>query len=111
MSALLAIMLVSPIPFIIKRTPNSTNLVLLKIMESEVFGPPPVDRMASKALMDELLKEKARIEQDIKDAEGLLDNLGVGRHGRLVDAEGFPLKDLDLYLVRSKRNQISCTID
>lgn len=33
---------------------------------------------------------------------------GVGMHGRLVDAEGFPRADIDVFAVRTARHQIIC---
>ena len=33
---------------------------------------------------------------------------GVGMKGALIDAEGFPRADIDLYAVRTARNRIIC---
>lgn len=33
---------------------------------------------------------------------------GVGMHGRLVDSEGFPRADIDVFAVRTARHQIIC---
>lgn len=53
---------------------------------------------------------KGELERKIQAAERLLNELGPGRFGSLVDEEGFPLKDVDLYLVRQKRNEINCIV-
>lgn len=33
---------------------------------------------------------------------------GVGMHGRLVDGEGYPRADIDVYAVRTARHRIIC---
>lgn len=33
---------------------------------------------------------------------------GVGMHGRLVDSEGYPRADIDVYAVRTARHRIIC---
>lgn len=62
----------------------------------------------ARATINELMLKKKEIEDTVRHSEELLNRLGVGRTGSLVDEEGFPLKDVDLYLVRAKRNEISC---
>lgn len=59
--------------------------------------------------MEQLQKQKDDLESTILGIDAMLNNIGVGRHGALVDDDGFPLKDVDLYLVRTKRGELSCT--
>ncbi|XP_031426996.1 26S proteasome non-ATPase regulatory subunit 9 isoform X2 [Clupea harengus] len=55
-----------------------------------------------------LIKKKDEIEEQIKAYYDVLEDQGVGAEGPLVDIEGFPRADLDLYQVRTARNSISC---
>ncbi len=64
--------------------------------------------LSSRERYNELVAMKRSMEERIFQVEKLLDDLGVGRHGSLVDDEGFPLKEVDHYLVRTKRNEINC---
>lgn len=56
-----------------------------------------------------LAAKRSDLEREIRQIEQLLASLGVARYKSLVDEEGFPLKDVDLFLVRSKRNELACT--
>lgn len=57
----------------------------------------------------ELIKRKDDIEEEIKTQLLLLDGQkSVGMDGPLVDAEGFPRSDIDLYAVRTARNRVIC---
>ncbi|KAK7169905.1 hypothetical protein R3I94_000214 [Phoxinus phoxinus] len=56
-----------------------------------------------------LIKRKDEIEEQIKAYYDMLQTQeGVGIDGPLVDVEGFPRADVDLYKVRSARHSISC---
>ncbi|XP_039524922.1 26S proteasome non-ATPase regulatory subunit 9 isoform X1 [Pimephales promelas] len=61
-----------------------------------------------------LMKRKDEIEEQIKayydmlQTKPFLQQEGVGMDGPLVDVEGFPRADVDLYKVRSARHSISC---
>jgi 26S proteasome non-ATPase regulatory subunit 9 len=58
---------------------------------------------------EELLKlntERNKIESDIKEFMEILDTHGVGMKEPLVDAEGFPRSDIDVYTIRTARNKI-----
>ena len=53
------------------------------------------------------MTRKDRAEEEISALTQVLDSMGVGRHGPLVDREGFPRADLDLFKVREHRQRIS----
>ena len=56
-----------------------------------------------------LMKEKDDIEKSIMDITEYLNAPGMpGLQGNLVDAEGFPRADLDLFEVRKMRNRLAC---
>ncbi|GAA6089478.1 26S proteasome non-ATPase regulatory subunit 9 [Tachysurus ichikawai] len=56
-----------------------------------------------------LIKKKDEIEEQIKAYYDVLEDQGnVGMHASLVDAEGFPRADVDLFQVRTARHSISC---
>lgn len=55
-----------------------------------------------------LIKKKDDIEEQIKAYYDVLDDQGVGEEGSLVDAEGFPRSDVNLYQIRTARHNISC---
>ncbi|NXJ11340.1 PSMD9 ATPase, partial [Odontophorus gujanensis] len=54
-----------------------------------------------------LVRRKDELEAQIRACYQLLeDQKGVGTDGPLVDAEGFPRADIDLYRVRAARHSI-----
>ncbi|XP_028312737.1 26S proteasome non-ATPase regulatory subunit 9 isoform X2 [Gouania willdenowi] len=55
-----------------------------------------------------LIKKKDEIEEQIKAYYDVLEDQGVGVSGPLVDAEGFPRADVNLYQIRTARHNISC---
>ncbi|XP_066545483.1 26S proteasome non-ATPase regulatory subunit 9 [Amia ocellicauda] len=56
-----------------------------------------------------LIKKKDEIEEQIKAYYDVLeDQKGVGMEGPLVDEEGYPRADVDVYQVRTARHNISC---
>ncbi|XP_062873974.1 26S proteasome non-ATPase regulatory subunit 9 [Trichomycterus rosablanca] len=56
-----------------------------------------------------LIKVKDEIEEQIKAYYDVLEDQGdVGMHAALVDVEGFPRADVDLYQIRTARHSISC---
>ncbi|CAB3229886.1 unnamed protein product [Arctia plantaginis] len=55
-----------------------------------------------------LIEEKDRIESEIRDQNAVLETNNVGMHDSLVDSEGFPRNDIDVYKVRHARHQIIC---
>ncbi|XP_005103495.1 26S proteasome non-ATPase regulatory subunit 9 isoform X2 [Aplysia californica] len=65
--------------------------------------------MASTQRFNELCKKKAEIESTIKELMDLLESQkGVGLSESLIDAEGYPRSDIDVYSCRHARHQISC---
>ncbi|XP_061585213.1 26S proteasome non-ATPase regulatory subunit 9 isoform X2 [Cololabis saira] len=54
-----------------------------------------------------LIKKKDEIEEQIKAYYDVLED-GVGVEGPLVDDEGFPRDDVNLYQIRAARHNISC---
>ncbi|KAF7458960.1 26S proteasome non-ATPase regulatory subunit 9 [Cryptosporidium felis] len=59
--------------------------------------------------MDELNNRKTDIEKEVNELMEFLNSCGpdVGLKGNLVDDEGFPRSDVDLYAVRRARNRIA----
>ncbi|XP_061585212.1 26S proteasome non-ATPase regulatory subunit 9 isoform X1 [Cololabis saira] len=55
-----------------------------------------------------LIKKKDEIEEQIKAYYDVLEDQGVGVEGPLVDDEGFPRDDVNLYQIRAARHNISC---
>ncbi|XP_031712511.1 26S proteasome non-ATPase regulatory subunit 9 [Anarrhichthys ocellatus] len=55
-----------------------------------------------------LVKTKDEIEEQIKAYYDVLEDQGVGVEGVLVDAEGFPRADVNVYQIRTARHSISC---
>ncbi|KAM4648765.1 26S proteasome non-ATPase regulatory subunit 9 isoform 2-T2 [Amazona ochrocephala] len=59
--------------------------------------------------VQELVRRKDELEAQIRACYELLESQkGVGMNGPLVDAEGFPRDDIDLYQVRTARHNIIC---
>eukprot|EP00160_Parvularia_atlantis_P020612 Unigene861_Nuclearia_a/m.2770 Unigene861_Nuclearia_a/g.2770 ORF Unigene861_Nuclearia_a/g.2770 Unigene861_Nuclearia_a/m.2770 type:complete len:203 (-) Unigene861_Nuclearia_a:21-629(-) len=55
-----------------------------------------------------LVTQRDALERQIKEVnEALLAQKGVGMHGRLVDDEGFPRGDIDVYQVRTLRHEMA----
>ncbi|XP_023138146.1 26S proteasome non-ATPase regulatory subunit 9 [Amphiprion ocellaris] len=55
-----------------------------------------------------LIKKKDDIEEQIKAYYEVLEDQGVGVEGPLVDEEGYPRADVNLYQIRTARHEISC---
>ncbi|XP_075424349.1 26S proteasome non-ATPase regulatory subunit 9 isoform X2 [Ascaphus truei] len=55
-----------------------------------------------------LIGKKDEIEAQIKAYYDVLEDKGVGMDGPLVDREGFPRADVDIYQVRTVRHNIIC---
>ncbi|XP_037633692.1 26S proteasome non-ATPase regulatory subunit 9 [Sebastes umbrosus] len=55
-----------------------------------------------------LVKKKDDIEEQIKAYYDVLEDQGVGVEGPLVDGEGFPRADVNVYQIRTARHSISC---
>uniref|UniRef100_A0A8C7NF84 26S proteasome non-ATPase regulatory subunit 9 n=1 Tax=Oncorhynchus mykiss TaxID=8022 RepID=A0A8C7NF84_ONCMY len=55
-----------------------------------------------------LIKKKDTIEEQIKAYYDVLEDQEVGMEGPLVDAEGFPRADVNVYQIRTARHTISC---
>jgi len=61
------------------------------------------------ALRNELLELNAKrnkIESEIKTYQEVLSSQGVGMSDDLVDAEGYPRNDIDVFQIRGARNKI-----
>ncbi|KAG5508902.1 hypothetical protein GH5_06115 [Leishmania sp. Ghana 2012 LV757] len=75
-------------------------------------GASAVEKMTKEALREELRRldeQKAALERKLTDALQYLASTPVGLRGRLLDDEGFPRDDCDLYAVRTARNTADCT--
>ncbi|KAH8741560.1 proteasome 26S subunit [Cryptosporidium ryanae] len=59
--------------------------------------------------MEELIKRKTEIEDEVNRLMDFLNSCGinVGLKGKLVDNEGFPRPDIDIFEVRKARNRIA----
>ncbi|XP_077600726.1 26S proteasome non-ATPase regulatory subunit 9-like [Stigmatopora nigra] len=55
-----------------------------------------------------LIKKKDDIEEQIQAYYDVLEDQGVGLTGDLIDAEGYPRSDVNLYQIRNARHNISC---
>ncbi|XP_011192887.1 26S proteasome non-ATPase regulatory subunit 9 [Zeugodacus cucurbitae] len=63
----------------------------------------------TKDLVLKLMAEKEEMESKITEYGNILaNNANVGMDGPLIDAEGFPRNDIDVYQVRQARQQIIC---
>lgn len=70
---------------------------------------PSVARAAAVSDIQELMRRKEEIEAQIKaNYEVLESQKGVGMNEPLVDREGYPRADVDLYQVRTARHNIIC---
>ncbi|XP_052803355.1 26S proteasome non-ATPase regulatory subunit 9-like [Mya arenaria] len=59
--------------------------------------------------MSRLIKKREEIEAEIKALNEVLDSQkSIGMDGPLIDTEGFPRADIDIYSVRHARHQIIC---
>eukprot|EP00127_Corallochytrium_limacisporum_P001261 Clim_evm31s47 gene=Clim_evmTU31s47 len=56
----------------------------------------------------ELLEQRKGIEEKIEEYHGILKSQGVDMNTPLLDAEGFPRADIDLYQIRHARHNIIC---
>ncbi|KAK0164322.1 hypothetical protein PV328_002963 [Microctonus aethiopoides] len=56
----------------------------------------------------ELMKEKDQIEAKLQELNVILNNNRVGMEDTLVDSEGYPRADIDVYQVRHTRHTIIC---
>jgi 26S proteasome regulatory subunit N4 len=58
---------------------------------------------------EQMLVKKTEIEQELADLGKILDmENSIGMHGPLIDAEGYPRADIDIYKVRMTRQKINC---
>ncbi|KAK7076968.1 26S proteasome non-ATPase regulatory subunit 9 [Halocaridina rubra] len=55
-----------------------------------------------------LMQEKAKIEETLEDLWNILNTNHVGMREPLIDIEGYPRSDIDVYQVRHARHQIKC---
>ncbi|CAN7995767.1 unnamed protein product [Ixodes hexagonus] len=64
-----------------------------------------------KLQLTHLTKRKLEIEADIDSQKAILEANGVGMNEPLVDNEGFPRSDIDVYKVRHARHRIICLLN
>lgn len=70
---------------------------------------PAVSKAVTVSDVQQLLKKKDEIEAQIKAYYDVLDDQrGVGMNEPLVDVEGYPRADVDVYQVRTARHNIAC---
>lgn len=65
--------------------------------------------MDSKKIMGDLLKQKDLIESSLRQSIRELEAMDVGPNDSLIDSEGFPRVDIDLYRVRALKSSIAST--
>ena len=58
----------------------------------------------------EMMKQKDGLEEELKALHEVLKSQGVGMEEPLVDGEGFPRSDIDVYQVRHARSNIRCKV-
>ena len=58
----------------------------------------------------EMMKQKEGLEEEIRALQEVLKSQGVDMEEPLVDAEGFPRSDIDVYQVRHARSNIRCKV-
>ncbi|KAL0100071.1 hypothetical protein PUN28_019497 [Cardiocondyla obscurior] len=56
----------------------------------------------------QLMKDKDKIESDLRALKEILDCNHVGMDEPLIDSEGYPRQDIDVYQVRHTRHKIIC---
>lgn len=77
--------------------------------EARLSGGSPEARAAAVSDIQELMRRKEEIEAQIKANYDVLEGQkGVGMDEPLVDCEGYPRADVDLYQVRTARHNIVC---
>jgi len=59
-----------------------------------------------KNLLDELMKARDLIESSLKQSILELEHMGVSPNDSLLDSEGYPRADIDLYRARALRSSI-----
>jgi len=64
--------------------------------------------MATMENLRNLMAKKEAMEKEMADNRKFLDDLRVGMTGSLVDNEGYPRADIDLYAVRNARHRVNC---
>lgn len=64
-------------------------------------------KMDPKMEMDGLLRARELKETSLRQSLNELEDLGVGLNDPLIDSEGYPRTDIDLYRVRSLRSSIA----
>ncbi|XP_055916462.1 26S proteasome non-ATPase regulatory subunit 9 [Eupeodes corollae] len=68
-----------------------------------------VPKTTAKDEVIRLMADKDKVEKSISDYGAILSsNDNVGMKGPLIDAEGYPRNDIDVYQVRQARQQIMC---
>ncbi|KPM08852.1 hypothetical protein QR98_0073770 [Sarcoptes scabiei] len=66
------------------------------------------DRKEARKEALELNNRRNELENEIKEYMSILDSQGIGMNEPLVDSEGYPRNDLDIYQIRFARNRIIC---
>ena len=57
-----------------------------------------------------MMKQKEELEEELRALQEVLKCQGAGMEEALVDAEGFPRSDIDVYQVRHARSNIRCKV-
>ena len=62
----------------------------------------------TRASLLQLDHDRSKMEEELKEMLDVLKGQGVGMEEALVDAEGYPRNDIDVYQIRHARNRIIC---
>ncbi|XP_030716085.1 26S proteasome non-ATPase regulatory subunit 9 isoform X2 [Globicephala melas] len=76
--------------------------------ETRESGGSPEASGVTASYIQELIRRKEEIEAQIKANYDVLESKGIGMNEPLVDCEGYPRADVDLYQVRTARHNIVC---
>ena len=61
-----------------------------------------------RAKLEDIRRRRDKIERNASSCVEALEEMGVGLRDPLVDEEGYPRSDVDLYTVRGLRHQHAC---
>ncbi|KAL1460761.1 hypothetical protein WDU94_012712 [Cyamophila willieti] len=66
------------------------------------------DSLPIREKLNQLMSKRMDLESELQVYQGILNSNNVGMHEALVDAEGYPRQDVDVFQVRNARNRIIC---
>ncbi|KHN84045.1 putative 26S proteasome non-ATPase regulatory subunit 9 [Toxocara canis] len=81
------------------------------VLKFERTRVPYVRKMATLEELKKLIAQRDIIDKQIAEQEQILKENGVDMHSSLIDSEGFPLANVDVYSVRHARQAVICARD